>query len=60
MTAMLASGVHQQQAALGEGGRGIVGVDHSPGGLLPGQVSVIAARLPSQDPAGPASAAPTT
>ena len=34
MTAMLASGVHQQQAALGEGGRVIVGVDDSPGGLM--------------------------
>ena len=32
MTGMLASSV-QQQAALGEGGRVIVGVDDSPGGL---------------------------
>ena len=34
MTAMLASGVHQQQAALGDSGRVIVGVDDSPGGLM--------------------------
>ncbi len=34
MTAMLASGVRQEQAALGAGGRVIVGVDDSPGGLL--------------------------
>ena len=33
MTAMLASGVRQEQAALGAGGRVIVGVDDSPGGL---------------------------
>jgi nucleotide-binding universal stress UspA family protein len=33
MTAMLASGVRQEQVALGEGGRVIVGVDDSPGGL---------------------------
>jgi nucleotide-binding universal stress UspA family protein len=33
MTAMLASSVRQQQAALGEGGRVILGVDDSPGGL---------------------------
>ena len=33
MTGMLASSVRQEQAALGEGGRVIVGVDDSPGGL---------------------------
>jgi len=33
MTAMLASNVRQEQVALGEGGRVIVGVDDSPGGL---------------------------
>ncbi len=33
MTAMLASRVHPPQAGLGEGGRVIVGVDDSPGGL---------------------------
>ena len=34
MNAMLASGVHQQQAAPGERGRVIVGIDDSPGGLM--------------------------
>ena len=34
MTAMLGSDVHQQQAALGEGARVVVGVDDSPGGLM--------------------------
>ena len=34
MTAMLASGVRRRQAALGEGGRVILGVDDSPGGLM--------------------------
>jgi len=33
VTAMLASSVRQAQAALGEGGRVIVGIDDSPGGL---------------------------
>ena len=33
MTAMLASSIRQEQAALGKGGRVIVGVDDSPGGL---------------------------
>ena len=33
MTAVLTSGIRQEQAALGAGGRVIVGVDDSPGGL---------------------------
>jgi hypothetical protein len=33
MTAVLVPGVRQEQAALGTGGKVIVGVDDSPGGL---------------------------
>jgi nucleotide-binding universal stress UspA family protein len=44
MTAMLASGVCQQQAALSEGGRVIVGIDDSPGGLMALRLAVALAR----------------
>ena len=44
MAAMLASSVRQEQAAVGEGGRVIVGVDDSPGGLMALRWAVSLAR----------------